>query len=83
MADIVTVRDYPLVLEPIIHLLPPAQQPDRPVQISTCVKDGSCRLSSGDLMARSSEMAREGKSKSELSLSIRDKENHLIMGKLS
>jgi hypothetical protein len=54
------VRDYPLLLEPVVPLLPLAQQPDRPMQISTCVKDGSCRLSHGELMEMSRTKARAG-----------------------
>ena len=59
-------RDYPLVLEPIAHLIPPNQQPDQPMQLSVCVKDGTCRLSSGMIMARSRELARTGEGTSRL-----------------
>lgn len=61
-------RDYPLLLEPVVPLLPLAQQPDRPMQISTCVKDGSCRLSHGELMEMSRTKARAGECESALGL---------------
>jgi hypothetical protein len=54
-------RDYPNLLEPILDLLPRAQQDDRPLMISACVRDGSCRLVAGEIMEESRRLAREKK----------------------
>lgn len=53
-------HDYPDLLRPIIPLLPRPQQPGTPLQMTMCVRDGGCRLSSGTLMDMSRNKVRAG-----------------------
>lgn len=60
--------DYPELLQPIIPLLPRSQQPDIPLQLTLCVRDQACRLTSGVIMDEARRLAREEKTFDESAL---------------